>query len=134
MLGVDEPVPIESYVPMMMFAIVFGLSMDYEIFLLSRISESWHETGDNRRSVTTGLATTARVISSAALIMTAVFLSFIASTTVVVKMLALGLAVSVILDATVVRLVLVPATMFLLGERNWWLPRRLDRLLPHLRA
>lgn len=133
-LGLDEPVPIESYVPMMMFAIVFGLSMDYEIFLLSRISEAWHETGDNEHSVSAGLAATARVISSAALIMTAVFLSFIASTTVVVKMLALGLAVSVILDATVVRLVLVPATMFLLGERNWWLPRWLDRILPHLRA
>ncbi|HEX4786999.1 MAG TPA: MMPL family transporter, partial [Actinospica sp.] len=133
-LGLDEPVPIESYVPMMMFAIVFGLSMDYEIFLLSRISESYHRTGDNRISVSAGLSTTARVISSAAFIMTAVFLSFVASTTVVVKMLALGLAISVVLDATVVRLILVPSTMFLLGKGNWWLPKWLDRALPHLRA
>lgn len=132
--GLDEPVPIESYVPMMMFAIVFGLSMDYEIFLLSRIAEAYHEHGDNQRSVSSGLASTARVISSAAFIMTAVFLSFVASTTVVVKMLALGLAISVILDATVVRLVLVPSTMFLLGKGNWWLPRWMDRALPHLRA
>lgn len=133
-LGLDEPVPIESYVPMMMFAIVFGLSMDYEIFLLSRISEAYHASRDNEHAVSAGLATTARVISSAAFIMTAVFLSFLGSTTVVVKMLALGLAISVVLDATVVRLLLVPSTMFLLGRGNWWLPRRLDRVLPHLRA
>ncbi|MFG2449305.1 MMPL family transporter [Streptomyces sp. NPDC048512] len=130
LLGVSEPVPIESYVPMMMFAIVFGLSMDYEIFLLSRIAEEWHATHDNERAVGTGLALTGRVISCAALIMTAVFLSFTGSPTVVVKMLALGLAVSVVLDATVVRLVLVPSLMFLMGRANWWLPRRLDRVLP----
>ncbi|MEU7427462.1 MMPL family transporter [Streptomyces sp. NPDC040750] len=134
LLGLSEPVPIESYVPMMMFAIVFGLSMDYEIFLLSRIAEAWHRTADNRLAVGEGLSRTARVISAAAFIMTAVFLSFTASPTVVVKMLALGLAVSVILDATVVRLVLVPSAMFLLGRTNWWLPRRLDRLLPHVHA
>lgn len=132
LLGLSEPVPIESYVPMMMFAIVFGLSMDYEIFLLSRIADAWRRTGDNTGAVGTGLAETGRVISSAALIMTAVFLSFTASPTVVVKMLALGLAVSVILDATIVRLVLVPSVMFLTGRANWWLPRRLDRILPHL--
>jgi RND superfamily putative drug exporter len=132
-LGLPQAVPIESYVPMMMFAIVFGLSMDYEIFLLSRISEAWRDTRDNTRSVGAGLSATGRVISSAALIMTAVFLSFTASPTVVIKMLALGLAVSVVLDATVVRLVLVPATMFLMGRANWWFPRRLDRVLPHIR-
>lgn len=132
-LGLPEAVPIESYVPMMMFAIVFGLSMDYEIFLLSRISEAWHRTGDNTRSVGAGLSATGRVISSAAFIMTAVFLSFTVSPTVVVKMLALGLAVSVVLDATVVRLLLVPSTMFLTGRANWWFPRRLDRMLPHVR-
>ncbi|MFF8990176.1 MMPL family transporter [Streptomyces sp. NPDC014983] len=132
LLGLSEPVPIESYVPMMMFAIVFGLSMDYEIFLLSRIAEAWHRTGDNRLAVGEGLSATARVISAAAFIMTAVFLSFTASPTVVVKMLALGLAISVIVDATVVRLVLVPAAMFLMGRANWWIPRRLDRVLPHL--
>lgn len=131
-LGLPEAVPIESYVPMMMFAIVFGLSMDYEIFLLSRISEAWHRAADNTRAVGAGLSATGRVISSAAFIMTAVFLSFTVSPTVVVKMLALGLAVSVVLDATVVRLVLVPSTMFLLGRSNWWFPRRLDRVLPQV--
>ncbi|MGW6685309.1 MMPL family transporter [Streptomyces sp. NPDC054961] len=130
LVGLSEPVPIESFVPMMMFAIVFGLSMDYEIFLLSAIAGTWHRTRDNTLAVGTGLAATGRVISSAALIMTAVFLSFAASPTVVVKMLALGLAVSVVLDATVVRLVLVPAAMFLMGRANWWLPPFLDRLLP----
>ncbi len=132
LLGLSEPVPIESYVPMMMFAIVFGLSMDYEIFLLSRIADAWHRTGDNRLAVGEGLSATARVISAAAFIMTAVFLSFTASPTVVVKMLALGLAISVIIDATVVRLILVPSAMFLIGRANWWIPRRLDRVLPRL--
>jgi RND superfamily putative drug exporter len=132
LLGLPMAVPIESYVPMMMFAIVFGLSMDYEIFLISRIAENWRVTADNTRSVGAGLSATGRVISSAALIMTAVFLSFTVSPTVVVKMLALGLAVSVILDATVVRLVLVPATMFLMGKANWWFPPRLDRALPRV--
>ncbi|SHN11548.1 MMPL family transporter [Actinacidiphila paucisporea] len=131
-LGLPEAVPIESYVPMMMFAIVFGLSMDYEIFLLSRISEAWHRTADNTGSVGAGLSATGRVISSAAFIMTAVFLSFTVSPTVVVKMLALGLAVSVVLDATVVRLLLVPSTMFLMGRSNWWFPRWLDRVLPRV--
>ena len=134
LLGLSEPVPIESYVPMMMFAIVFGLSMDYEIFLLSRISEAWHRGADNTRAVGGGLAATGRVISSAAFIMTAVFLSFTASPAVVVKMLALGLAASVVLDATVVRLVLVPSTMFLMGKANWWLPTWLDRVLPRVSA
>ncbi|MFJ5531841.1 MMPL family transporter [Streptomyces sp. NPDC093261] len=131
LLGVPEPVPVESYVPMMMFAIVFGLSMDYEVFLLSRIREAWLHTGDNHRSVATGLAGTARVITCAALIMTSVFLAFLLSANVVIKMLALGLGTSVVIDATLVRLVLVPSTMYLLGRANWWLPRRLDRLLPH---
>ncbi|WP_330335965.1 MMPL family transporter [Streptomyces sp. NBC_00557] len=134
LLGLPEPVPIESYVPMMMFAIVFGLSMDYEIFLLSRIAEAWHRTGDNRLAVGEGLSATARVISAAAFIMTAVFLSFTTSPTVVVKMLALGLAISVIIDATVVRLILVPSAMFLIGRANWWIPRWLDRVLPRLNA
>ncbi|WP_042421521.1 MMPL family transporter [Streptacidiphilus anmyonensis] len=132
LFGVTEKVPVESYVPMMMFAIVFGLSMDYEVFLLSRIRETWLRHGDNRRAVATGLAATARVITCAALIMTSVFLAFLLSVNVVVKMLALGLGVSVVIDATVVRLVLVPATMYLFGRANWWLPGWLDRLLPHL--
>ncbi|GAA2749632.1 MMPL family transporter [Kitasatospora cinereorecta] len=132
LLGVARPVPVESYVPMMMFAIVFGLSMDYEVFLLSRIREHWLEHRDNHRAVAAGLASTARVIGCAALIMTSVFLAFLLSTDVVIKMMALGLGVSVVLDATVVRLLLVPATMYLLGRANWWMPAWLDRLLPRL--
>jgi RND superfamily putative drug exporter len=132
LLGVSEKIPIESYVPMMMFAIVFGLSMDYEVFLLSRVREAWTATRDNHASVAAGLAATARVITCAALIMASVFLSFLLSTNVVVKMLALGLGVSVLVDATVIRLIVVPAAMFLLGRYNWWIPSWLDRVLPHL--
>ncbi|MCX5015441.1 MMPL family transporter [Streptomyces sp. NBC_00555] len=132
LFGVTEKVPVESYVPMMMFAIVFGLSMDYEVFLLSRIRETWLHRRDNHLAVATGLAATARVITCAALIMTSVFLAFLLSTNVAVKMLALGLGVSVIIDATVVRLLLVPASMYLFGRANWWLPGWLDRILPHL--
>ncbi|MGA5124998.1 MMPL family transporter [Streptomyces pseudogriseolus] len=133
-LGVSGTVPIESYVPMMMFAIVFGLSMDYEIFLLSRVHEAWRRTGDARASVAHALEITARVITCAALIMVSVFAAFVVSDNVVVKMLGLGLAVSVLIDATVVRLLLVPAVMTLLGAHAWWTPRRLDRLLPHIDA
>jgi RND superfamily putative drug exporter len=131
LLGVSEKVPIESYVPMMMFAIVFGLSMDYEVFLLSRIRESWLKRGDNHESIVDGLSATARVITCAALIMASVFFSFIANPSVVVKMIALGLGVSVVVDATVIRLLLVPASMYLLDRLNWWIPAWLDRLLPH---
>ncbi|WP_328535223.1 MMPL family transporter [Streptomyces sp. NBC_00344] len=129
--GVRESVPIESYVPMMMFAIVFGLSMDYQVFLLSRVREAWTLTGDNDAGIATGLSATARVITAAALIMSSVFLAFLLSDNIVVKMLSLGLAASVIIDATVVRLLLVPATMYLSGGANWWIPRWLDRVLPH---
>ncbi|MFJ5547947.1 MMPL family transporter [Streptomyces sp. NPDC093225] len=131
-LGVSGKVPIESYVPMMMFAIVFGLSMDYEIFLLSRVHEAWLRTGDAKASVAHALEITARVITCAALIMVSVFAAFIVSDNIVVKMLGLGLAVSVLIDATVARLLLVPATMTLLGERAWWIPAWLDRILPHI--
>ncbi|MEU1486382.1 MMPL family transporter [Streptomyces sp. NPDC005752] len=133
-LGVSGDVPIESYVPMMMFAIVFGLSMDYEIFLLSRIHEAWLATNDPKASVAHALEITARVITCAALIMVSVFAAFIISDNIVVKMLGLGLAVSVLVDATVVRLLLVPAVMTLLGRAAWWTPRWLDRILPHLDA
>ncbi|MET7615923.1 MMPL family transporter [Streptomyces sp. NPDC005408] len=133
-LGVSGDVPIESYVPMMMFAIVFGLSMDYEIFLLSRVHEAWLRTGDSKASVAHALEITARVITCAALIMVSVFAAFIVSDNIVVKMLGLGLAVSVLIDATVVRLLLVPAVMTLLGPAAWWLPRWLDRILPHVDA
>jgi RND superfamily putative drug exporter len=104
--------------------------MDYEVFLLSRIREEYARTGDNAESVARGLAGTGRVITSAALIMVAVFLSFVASPVPSVKMLGLGLATAILIDATVVRMVLVPATMSLLGRANWWLPRWLDRALP----
>lgn len=133
-LGVSGAVPIESYVPMMMFAIVFGLSMDYEIFLLSRIHEAWLRTGDPKASVAHALEITARVITCAALIMVSVFAAFVISDNIVVKMLGLGLAASVLIDATVVRLLLVPAVMTLLDRSAWWTPRWLDRILPHLDA
>ncbi|MFF7640623.1 MMPL family transporter [Streptomyces canus] len=133
-LGVSGKVPIESYVPMMMFAIIFGLSMDYEIFLLSRVHEAWLRTGDAKASVAHALEITARVITCAALIMVSVFAAFIVSDNIVVKMLGLGLAVSVLIDATVVRLLMVPAVMTLLGPRAWWTPRWLDRILPHIDA
>jgi RND superfamily putative drug exporter len=133
-LGVNGKVPIESYVPMMMFAIVFGLSMDYEIFLLTRVHEAWLRTRDSKASVAHALEITARVITCAALIMVSVFAAFIVSDNIVVKMLGLGLAVSVLIDATIVRLLLVPAVMTLLGPAAWWIPRWLDRILPHLDA
>ncbi|MCW8381779.1 MMPL family transporter [Streptomyces justiciae] len=133
-LGVSGKVPIESYVPMMMFAIIFGLSMDYEIFLLSRVHEAWLRTGDAKASVAHALEITARVITCAALIMVSVFAAFIVSDNIVVKMLGLGLAVSVLIDATVVRLLMVPAVMTLLGRHAWWTPRWLDRMLPHIDA
>jgi RND superfamily putative drug exporter len=134
LLGLDHAVPVSSWVPILMFTILFGLSMDYEVFLLSRIREDWEATGDAHGSVTRGLAATGRVISSAAAIMVAVFLGFATEVDVVVKMLGVGMAVAILLDATVVRMVLVPATMSLLGRRNWWLPAWLSRLLPGVRA
>ncbi|WP_128374489.1 MMPL family transporter [Streptomyces cavernae] len=131
-LGVNGKVPIESYVPMMMFAIIFGLSMDYEIFLLSRVHEAWLRTGDAKGAVAHALEITARVITCAALIMVSVFAAFIVSDNIVVKMLGLGLAVSVLIDATIVRLLLVPAVMTLLGRHAWWTPRWLDRYVPRV--
>jgi RND superfamily putative drug exporter len=124
--------PIEPFIPMMLFAIVFGLSMDYEVFLLSRIREEWHRTGDSRTSVADGLAATAKVITAAAAIMVVVFGSFLLERDRVFKLMGTGLAAAILVDATVVRLLLVPATMELLGDKNWWLPRWLDRVLPTL--
>jgi RND superfamily putative drug exporter len=131
LLGIGKA-PIEPFLPMMLFAIVFGLSMDYEVFLLSRVKEEWHRTGDSRTSVADGLAATARVITAAAAIMVFVFGSFLLESDRVIKLFGLGLATAVLIDATVVRMLLVPATMELLGDRNWWLPRWLDRLLPNI--
>ncbi|MEV0901361.1 MMPL family transporter [Actinoplanes sp. NPDC049802] len=124
LLGLDGPVPIESYVPMLLFALLFGLSMDYEVFLLTAVRESWDATGDNRVSVREGLAATGVVITSAALIMVCVFAGFVLTSSPVVKMTGLGLAVAVAIDATVIRGLLVPATMAMLGRANWWTPGR----------
>ncbi len=129
LMGFDGA-PIEPFMPMMLFAIVFGLSMDYEVFLLSRVKEEFDRTGDSHLSVANGVAATARVITAAALIMVFVFGSFLLENDRVIKLFGTGLATAVLLDATVVRMLLVPATMELLGDRNWWLPRWLDRLLP----
>jgi RND superfamily putative drug exporter len=117
---------------MMMFAILFGLSMDYEVFLLSRIREEYARTGDNASAVADGLAHTARVITAAAAIMISVFLAFVLADQVFLKMMGVGLATAILVDATIVRMVLVPATMELLGDANWWLPKWLDRRLPRL--
>jgi RND superfamily putative drug exporter len=132
LIGLGGSAPVDPWLPVMMFAIVFGLSMDYEVFLLSRVKEEYDRTGDNELAVADGLAKTARVITAAAAIMVFVFGSFVLDPTRSIKMFGFGLAVAVLLDATVVRMLLVPATMELLGDRNWWLPRWLDRLLPKI--
>jgi RND superfamily putative drug exporter len=132
-IGVPQTVPIPAFVPMFMFAIVFGLSMDYEVFLISRVHEAYLREGDAHRSVVAGIAMTARVITTAASVMVVVFLSFVADPNATVKMLAVGMAVSVAIDASLVRMILVPAVMSILGDRAWWIPRWLDRILPHLR-
>jgi len=130
LIGLETTVPIVSFVPMFMFAILFGLSMDYEVFLLTRIREAYLATGDNDASVVHGIANTARVITSAALIMISVFGGFVLGDDPTTKMFGLGLATAIFLDATIVRIVLVPATMKLMGDANWWLPRWLDSRLP----
>jgi RND superfamily putative drug exporter len=132
LVGVQETVPIIAFLPMMMFAILFGLSMDYEVFILSRIREEWVHTRRAHTSVLTGLASSARVITAAALIMVSVFASFVLGDDPTIKMFGIGLSAAVLLDATVVRMVIVPATMSLLDKAAWWLPRWLDRLLPNL--
>ena len=130
LLGLPGEVPIAAYVPVLMFAVLFGLSMDYEVFLLSRVREEFRRTGDSRGSVVTGLASTARVITSAALIMVAVFLGFAFDPNVVIKMIGVGMAAAIAIDATLIRLVVVPATMALLGPASWYFPKWLGRVLP----
>jgi RND superfamily putative drug exporter len=132
LLGVTQTGPIEAFIPVMMFAILFGLSMDYEVFLVARIYEEWHKSGDNRIAVTRGLAATGRTITAAAAIMVLVFGSFILGGQVIIEMFGLGLAAAVLLDALIVRSILVPGVMLLLGKTNWALPAALDRLLPRL--
>ena len=134
LVGIPEATPVPILLPIGIFAILFGLSMDYEVFLLSRIKEEYDKTGNNALAVADGLAKSARVITAGAAVMITVFLSFVLGQDVFTKMFGIGLAAAVFIDATVVRMVLVPATMELLGERNWWLPGWLDRLLPNLRV
>jgi RND superfamily putative drug exporter len=132
LIGVGKAGPIESWAPMMLFAIVFGLSMDYEVFLLSRVREEYLRTGNNAEAVADGLTATARVITAAALIMVCVFAAFVLGYDRQLKLFGLGLALAVFIDATIVRMVLVPATMELLGDRNWWIPKWIDRMLPKI--
>jgi putative drug exporter of the RND superfamily len=131
--GVSRPGPIDPWIPLMIFAIVFGLSMDYEVFLVSRIQEHWLESHDNSDAVAAGVAATARVITAAAAIMVCVFASFVINDPLrILNVFGLGLAVAVFVDATLVRMVLVPSVMQLLGDANWWLPRFLRRSLPNI--
>ncbi|WP_203454675.1 MMPL family transporter [Jiangella aurantiaca] len=121
-----------AYVPVVMFAVLFGLSMDYEVFLISRMRESWLRTRDNARAIVDGLAGTGRVITAAAAIMVTVFAALVPSPDVVLKSLGLGMAAAILIDATIVRMLLVPAVMHILGRANWWSPRWLDRRIPQL--
>ncbi|HEU0019188.1 MAG TPA: MMPL family transporter [Thermoleophilaceae bacterium] len=132
LIGLDGAVPIASYVPLLMFTILFGLSMDYEVFLLSQIQEHYLEDGDTRKAIVDGLANTGRVITSAALIMVCVFSSFVLSGDAVVKQFGVGLAVAIAIDATLVRCLFVPAAMTLMGDKCWWIPKWLDKILPHV--
>jgi RND superfamily putative drug exporter len=132
LIGIDTATPVAPFIPVMMFAILFGLSMDYEVFLLSRVREEYLRHGDTGRAVAEGLARTARVITAAAAIMVAVFLAFVASPEPFLKLLGVGMATAILVDATIVRMLLVPALMQLIGRANWWIPDWLDRLLPRL--
>ena len=131
-IGLQSTLPIPAYVPMLVFCIVFGLSMDYEVFLLSRVHEAWLATRDAHRAVAIGIGATARVITTAALIMIVVFTSFVINTNPVVKMLAIGMAFAVLIDASLVRMCLVPSIMTMLGSRAWWMPRWMEPVVPQL--
>jgi putative drug exporter of the RND superfamily len=133
LIGLHTTLPIPAYVPMVVFCIVFGLSMDYEVFLLSRVHEAWVATGDSRRSVAIGIGATARVITTAAAIMVVVFASFVLNTEPTIKMFAIGMAFAVLIDASIVRMILVPSVMTLLGRHAWWLPRWLEPIVPNLK-
>jgi RND superfamily putative drug exporter len=132
LLGFEPAGHLESFLPLFLFCILFGLSMDYEVFLLARIREEYRRTGDNTEAVGWGLEHTASIITSAAAIMITVFGAFALASLVPIKAMGFGLAIAVLIDATIVRLVLVPATMRLLGDWNWWIPRWLDRILPNV--
>ncbi|MGH9262821.1 MAG: MMPL family transporter, partial [Acidimicrobiales bacterium] len=132
LIGIDTETPLPSFVPVLMFAVLFGLSMDYEVFLISRMRESWLRHKDNSHAIVSGLSGTGRVITAAAAIMVAVFAAFIPSPDVMLKVIGVGMAAAILIDATIVRMLLVPAVMHLLGRANWWLPRWLERRLPQL--
>ncbi len=132
LIGIDTATPLPAFVPVLMFAVLFGLSMDYEVFLVSRMREGWLRTRDNERAILGGLAGTGRVITAAAAIMVAVFAAFVPSPDVILKVIGVGMAAAIFIDATVVRLLLVPAVMHLLGRANWWMPGWLGRVLPEL--
>jgi len=132
LIGLDHPIPIVSFVPLLMFAILFGLSMDYEVFLLTQMREHYRQHGDEKRAVVEGLANTGRVITSAAAIMVCVFTSFVLNGNPIVKEFGVGLAVAIAIDSTLVRCLLVPAVMVLLGKRAWWMPRWMERFVPHI--
>jgi RND superfamily putative drug exporter len=133
LIGIGSTGPIDPWIPLMMFTILFGLSMDYEVFLLSRMREEWRRSHDNSNAVADGLAKTARVITAAAAIMICVFGSFVIGDPLrVLKVFGLGLAASILIDATLVRMILVPSVMELLGNLNWWMPKWLDRVVPNL--
>jgi RND superfamily putative drug exporter len=132
LIGIDTPTPMAAFVPVIMFALLFGLSMDYEVFLISRMREVWVRTRDNGQAVTAGLASTGRVITAAAAIMIVVFAAIIPSDQVFIKVFGVGMVAAILVDATIIRMLLVPAVMHLLGRRNWWLPRGMARRLPRL--
>ena len=132
LLGIDKTGPIEAFLPVLMFPILFGLSMDYEVFLMSRVYEEWHRRRDNGAAVTHGLAATGRTITAAAAIMVLVFGAFVLGGERIIELFGVGLAGAVLLDALIVRSVLVPAVMMMVGERNWWIPSWLDRVLPRV--
>jgi putative drug exporter of the RND superfamily len=132
LFGIDTPTPLPAFVPVLMFAVLFGLSMDYEVFLVARMREAWMRTGDNATAIVQGLAGTARVITAAAAIMVAVFAAFIPSPSVILKVIGIGMASAILIDATVVRMLLVPAVMHVMGARNWWMPRWLERIVPQV--
>jgi RND superfamily putative drug exporter len=132
LIGLETTVPIISFMPIMLFAILFGLSMDYEVFIMSRIKEDYSKTGQPKESVVSGLTSSARVITAAAMIMISVFAAFVLGDDPIIKMFGVGLAVAVFLDATVVRMIIVPAAMSLLDKAAWWLPGWLDRIIPNV--
>ena len=131
-LGINGTAPVEVFLPVIVFSVLFGLSMDYEVFLVSRIHEQWVRTGDNATAVTSGQALTGRVITAAATIMILVFLSFLLNASIIIQQFGVGLAAAIFIDAFIVRTILVPSLMHRCGAANWWLPGWLDRLLPNV--